>query len=105
MNSWDKVKDLVSHTVSTGDDHLGYALDLLYECRATIPEAGDLPLLVHRRVATSCIIHTFSALESAINRLGYEIFSDVNSPRYMPEDRRGFLLQKFLALDPQVFCS
>ena len=93
----EKIDGLLSMTQSARDDHLGYALDLLYECHITRLESGAPPGLSHRRVAMSCIIHAFSSLESALSRLSYEMFSDVESRRYVPEEQRGFALHKLLA--------
>ena len=87
------------HTImqSLESDHLGQAFDLLIQLKEVSSEQAALGSSVkERRLALSCIIHSFCALESAVNRLGYELFFDPVSEIYVPEEERDFLLNKFI---------
>ena len=85
------------HTVNLCWTHLGHALDLLRTARsvrkdATNPQARELS----HRYSISSIIHSFAALESAINYFGYEMFFHDGSARYISPEQRSFLLRRFV---------
>lgn len=89
--------ELHTHTQSLESEHLGQAFDLLCESRR-IAGGGRTSMsgLKERRVAISCIMHSFCFLEGAINALGYELFFNAQSGRYVPKDARDHLLERFL---------
>src|SRR5262245_33924112 len=84
-------------TLNLSETHLGHALDLLRSARsarkdATNPQAFELS----HRYSISSIIHSFAALESAVNYFGHEMFFHDRSARYIPLEQRSFLLRRFV---------
>jgi hypothetical protein len=89
--------DLQTLTISLEALHLGHAIDLMRKSKvvsATAKTGWEHELV--KRCAISSILHGFCALESAINFFGYELFFYQDSQRYIPTEKREYLLKKFL---------
>lgn len=86
MEELDGFDELQEFTLTLVGDHIALAVDLLLDSRQ-FSETPWMWRYSHRR-AMSSILHAFLGLESAINLIGYELFFDPSSPRYiMPADR------------------
>jgi hypothetical protein len=72
--------------------HLGNAVDLYR--MATIKSDEDRDLRYH--LAISSIIHSYCGLESLINRIGYDLFFNEDSGKYIAPAKRDFLLKRLL---------
>ena len=89
--------ELHTHTLSLDSMHLGHAIDLMRRSKLIAESAhtGWDKSLVHR-CAVSGILHGFCALENVVNLSGYEMFFHPESARYVPPDKRDFLLKRFV---------
>ena len=89
--------ELHTLTLSLESMHLGHAIDLMRRSKliAESVHTGWDKSLVHR-CALSGILHSFCALENFVNQFGYEMFFHPESARYVPPDRRDFLLKRFV---------
>ncbi|SDF50388.1 hypothetical protein SAMN04487992_11920 [Cellulophaga baltica] len=74
-------------TNSLCNTHLGLAVDSLYRSRTEDRR---------RKSPISTITHSYFSLESAINFLGYEIFFNEDSTKYIPDIERDFPLKRML---------
>jgi hypothetical protein len=86
MGEWTNFEELQGFTLSLVSDHLSLATHLLSESnkRAGAPWHW----MQSHRQAVSSILHSFLALESAINLIGHKLFFDPSSPDYIsPENR------------------
>ena len=89
--------DLQTTTISLETMHLGYSVDLMRKSKALSKEKNSgWSLMRMTRCATSSILHGFCALESSVNFIGYEMFFYKKSNRFIPVDKRDYLLNKFL---------
>jgi hypothetical protein len=87
------------HTITNSLEmmHLGHSVDMMRKSKKVFETAktGWDKELVNRCVVSS-ILHGFCALESVINLFGNEMFFHQDSKRYIPPEKRGFLLKKFI---------
>jgi hypothetical protein len=82
---------------SLTNSHLGHAFDLLHSARsAGADKANAQASELSHRYAISSIIHAYASLESQINHVGYEMFFQERSKRYVPIDKRSFVLRRFV---------
>lgn len=85
--------ELLHFTNSLAYLHLGMGFDLLKKSRAQAQEFLDqgqenpLWILSHRN-AISSIIHLSLGLESMVNKIGFELFIDENSDKFLPPEQR-----------------
>lgn len=79
------------------DLHLGHAVEQMHKANLLAKKAktGFETNLVTRS-SLSSILHSFCALESAINMAGQQIFNNPISNIYFPESKRNFTLNKFI---------
>lgn len=87
--------ELHIHTMSLDRTHLSHAIDLMrmaknYFGRSPSPSERELA----KRFILSSIIHAFSGLESVVNLLGFELFSNPDSQKFIPLEQRDFLLKR-----------
>jgi hypothetical protein len=85
MEEWADFEELQEFTVSLVSDHLSLAMDLLSESHK-YARASWHWMQSHRQ-AMSSIMHSFFALESAINVVGHRLFFDPTSPDYIPPEK------------------
>ena len=84
-------------TASMDRTHLSHAIDLMRLARRYCNKSqSKRKRNLGKRFVLSSIIHAFSGLESVINLLGFELFSNEDSSRFIPVDQRDFLLTKFI---------
>jgi len=92
-----KLDDLHVVTQSLRGHHLGSAFDLLSEARAaTDIKPQNRANVLATRLSASCIIHSYCALESHVNLIGHDMFSDESSRTYIAVKKRSFLVQKLV---------
>jgi hypothetical protein len=86
--------------VSLGYAHISQAIDLYLIAEGNAPILGwdkdryPPDWIVRKNMSLSCIIHSFCAVESAVNTIAYNIFRNQNHPHYLAPDDRSFLLKK-----------
>jgi hypothetical protein len=93
-----ELPELYERTNNLALTQIGQAVDMFLASRdyANSTEPPYSWVLAHR-YAVSSIIHAFIALESFVNELGYEIFSNPDSPKYISESSRNLALRRFAA--------
>jgi hypothetical protein len=79
--------NLATITNDLSSVHLSLAVDALYESRVKKP---------YNKHAISAILHGYCALESAINFLGYEMFFNEDSNRFVSLKERDLPLRKMI---------
>ena len=79
--------NIVTITLSLTSDHLSLAIEALHRAKT---------LDQRRRDAISAIIHSFCGLESAVNFIGYEMFDNKDSQKYIEKDKRNLPLDRFI---------
>jgi hypothetical protein len=87
---------LLTETQSLISDHLGQSYDLLYELQKGQCISTKYSDTIEKRLTVSLIIHLFCAFESAVNYFWYECFSNEDSPHYVSNKERTFILNKML---------
>jgi hypothetical protein len=85
--------------------HLSHSIDLMrlaksYSDKSQNKSNADLA----KRLILSSIIHAFAGLESFVNLLGYELFSNSDSPIFIPVEQRDFFLNKMAKSWDTVSC-
>ena len=83
-------------TNSLDSTHLSHALDLYKMAQEKVKNSSDVDWVTAHRLSMSCIIHAFAGLESTVNYFGYELFSNADSPRFVPNEQRDPLLKRFI---------
>ncbi len=84
-----KIKSQI--TVNLFEQHLAQALDELWQVSDIKESRTHHDFLFEWRLASSCVLHSFYAVDSLINYLAYHYFKDSNSDWYIePEDRKYF---------------
>ena len=84
-------------TISFNTAHLSHAIELLRMAGAVFDSNNRVrDELLRHRFAMSSIIHAFSGLESSINFFGFELFFNAKSKRFVPNERRSFLLSRMI---------
>lgn len=85
------------HTITASLDrtHLSHAIDLMRLAK-TYCNKSQSKRDLGKRFVLSSIIHAFSGLESVVNFLGFELFSNEDSSRFIPVKQRDFLLNKLV---------
>ena len=97
--------ELETITQSVVPDHLGQAFDLLRESKEVERADSDsLSKLKERRIAISCIIHSFCVLDSVVNYFGDELFFDLDSQRFVKETERDMPFKKLLKSWNKMSC-
>lgn len=83
-------------TINFFEQHLAQALDELQEVLEI--EEGDShdDFLIRWRLSSSCILHSFYAVDSLINYLAYEYFENEKSNWYIEAEDRVFVTEKHL---------
>ncbi|KAF2327604.1 hypothetical protein [Flavobacterium nitrogenifigens] len=80
--------NLITFSTSLTGDHLSLAMEAYYD----LQDSKD-----HRKKsAISTILHSFCGLESAVNLIGFEIFFNKESQRYIEESKRDFALKRMV---------
>jgi hypothetical protein len=87
-----KIPDIFSVTKSLDTHHLGHAVDLYRMANNQTEENSEY----RYHLAMSSIIHSYCGLESLINRIGYELFFNEESIKYVAPTKRDFLLKRLL---------
>jgi hypothetical protein len=87
-----ELPDLFALTKSLDIHHLGHAIDLYR--MAVEQSAKNSDLSYH--LAMSSIIHSFCGMESVINRIGYNLFFNEDSIKYIVPAKRDFLLKRLI---------
>lgn len=80
-------ENLVTLSLSLTGDHLGLALEAFYRLDEMDKRSKN---------ALSSILHAYCALESAVNSIGFEIFFNKDSHKYLDEKKRDIPLKKLL---------
>jgi hypothetical protein len=84
-----KIDDnLLTFPTSLTADHLSLALETYYDLQD--------PADYRRKGAISTILHSFCGLESAVNLIGFEIFFNKESQKYIEESKRDFALKRIV---------
>lgn len=97
--------ELSIDTISLHSDHLSHAIELMRLSKTPAKIASALTVLVlSRRLAVSSIIHSFSGLESLVNYFGFELFFNADSQRFVPPNKRDFLLSRMVKSWDKVPC-
>jgi hypothetical protein len=78
-----------SFIVNLFEQHLAQALDGLWEVLGMKEDLSQDDFLIKWRLSSTCILHSFHAIDSLINFLAYAYFEDSDSDWYInPEDRK-----------------
>lgn len=89
--------ELHTLTISLVDTHLSHALDLFRRSNKLLRDSKTVyNITLAQRCALSSIIHGFCALESMANYIGFEMFFNSDSKRYITPDKRDLLLERFV---------
>ena len=91
MEEWADFEELQQFTLSLVSDHLSLATHLLSESHKFA--GAPWHWMQSHRQAVSSILHSFLALESAINLIGHKLFFDPSSPDYIPPAKRDIPLK------------
>lgn len=83
-------KELINFRTNPAMVHLGLAVDLLHMANKESSHG------VAHNYSVSSIVHAFIGFESVINKLGFELFSDVSSPRFMPVESRNIPVRRLI---------
>lgn len=89
-----KTKSFV--TVNLFEQHLAQALDELWQVQDLKEVLIHDDFLIQWRVSCSCILHSFYAVDSLVNYLAYEYFSNNKSSCYVEPESRKFITEKDL---------
>jgi hypothetical protein len=86
-----KIEDIHTITHSLSDTHFGQALDCLLRCREDLKHPIE-----ENRNAISTIVHAFLGLESAINLVGDNLFSNEESHIFISVNDRDYALNRLI---------
>lgn len=78
---------LHTFTISLYADHLGLAAEALYRIKDSDRRSKN---------AISSIMHSYCGLESAVNYIGYQLFFDSESEKYIKEEDRDLPLRRMI---------
>jgi len=77
--------------------HIGLAIDEMRKASDMINEKDKSPdLLLVRRLSVSSILHAYCSLEALINYLGFFRFESPESDDFLPPNKRGYFLNRYL---------
>jgi hypothetical protein len=82
--------------VNLFDQHLAQALDELWQVLEMKESQDHNDALIKWRLASSCILHSFYAIDSLVNYLAYQYFKNSNSIWYIEPEDRIFITEKQL---------
>jgi hypothetical protein len=92
-----EIDELLEHALSLTSDHLSHAASLLRTTRElTISPPNAWSWIVAKWQAMSSILHGYCGLESALNLIGYNLFFDTSSPKYVSPAQRDVPLRRLI---------
>jgi len=83
-------------TLNLFDQHLAQALDELWEVLEIREIHSHDDFLIKWRLSSSCILHSFYAVDSLVNYLAYEYFENSKSDWFIEVEDRTFITAKQL---------
>jgi hypothetical protein len=83
-------------TINFFEQHLAQALDELWEVLESKEIHSHDDFLINWRLSSSCVLHSFYAVDSLVNYLAYEYFEDSKSDWYIESEDRIFITDKQL---------
>jgi hypothetical protein len=83
-------KRKASITVNLFEQHLAQALDELWQVSEMKASRTHDDFLIEWRLSSSCILHSFYAIDSLVNYLAYEYFKNSDSDWYIEPENRIF---------------
>ena len=89
--------ELLEFSHNLASDHLSIAVHHFFASRqlqATQPHPWSW--IQARRDALSSILHAYSGCDAAVNLIGYSLFFDESSPRFVPPDQRDLPLKRMI---------
>src|SRR5579872_2228158 len=91
------MKDLLELTYTLAGEHLSFAIDQLFKSQslAVTPEHPWSRIEAHR-CALSCVLHAYSGFDAALNHVGYELFFNPYSIKYVPPEGRDLPLRRMV---------
>jgi hypothetical protein len=89
-------KRKTSITVNLFEQHLAQALDELWQVLEMKISCTHDDFLIEWRLSSSCILHSFYAIDSLVNYLAYEYFKNIDSDWYIEPENRVFVTEKQL---------
>jgi len=94
----EEIPDLLHYTNSLAMSQLGHSIDVLLLSRDHY-QSKELShsWILSQRYAISSIVHAYIGFESAINKVGFELFFDQSSPRYIATANRDLSLRRLIA--------
>jgi hypothetical protein len=97
--------ELLCYTVSLTNSHLCQAIDTYLSSEEhKNSSTTKYNWITSKNSALSSIIHSFCALESAINEVGHMMFHDSKSPIYFLDQGRNYTLRKAIQSWKNVDC-
>jgi hypothetical protein len=91
-----EVSELLNYTISLAHDHMSHAVDALLLSREYSSSQEPNSARFSHRYAISSIVHSWFGFESVLNYVGFQVFRNEESPRFIPKADRDLPLWRLI---------